>query len=145
MQEALVVRRESHIPAPPAAVFAFLTDPGGFRWPKAHDQFGYGRSAGVHPQLPARTQPPGRLHPTDTFIQTWHCRCVQLSPRPILPAALVGRMQPCNQIQGLHRLNTRSAQFGLDSTFAWPSRQPRSSPAAGNRRGTHALLAKSIS
>jgi uncharacterized protein YndB with AHSA1/START domain len=27
MQEALVVRRESHIPAPPAAVFAFLTDP----------------------------------------------------------------------------------------------------------------------
>ena len=27
MQEALVVRRETHIPAPPAAVFAFLTDP----------------------------------------------------------------------------------------------------------------------
>jgi uncharacterized protein YndB with AHSA1/START domain len=26
MQEALVVRRERHIPAPPAAVFAFLTD-----------------------------------------------------------------------------------------------------------------------
>jgi uncharacterized protein YndB with AHSA1/START domain len=26
MQEALVVRREAHIPAPPAAVFAFLTD-----------------------------------------------------------------------------------------------------------------------
>src|ERR1700710_276292 len=27
MQEALVVRRETHIPAPPAAVFALLTDP----------------------------------------------------------------------------------------------------------------------
>ena len=27
MQEALVVRRETHISAPPAAVFAFLTDP----------------------------------------------------------------------------------------------------------------------
>jgi uncharacterized protein YndB with AHSA1/START domain len=27
MQEALVVRRETHIAAPPAAVFAFLTDP----------------------------------------------------------------------------------------------------------------------
>src|SRR5579872_3352351 len=27
MQEALVVRREAHIPAPPAAVFALLTDP----------------------------------------------------------------------------------------------------------------------
>src|ERR1700750_3405401 len=27
MQESLVVRRETHIPAPPAAVFAFLTDP----------------------------------------------------------------------------------------------------------------------
>ena len=27
MQEALVVRRETHVPAPPATVFAFLTDP----------------------------------------------------------------------------------------------------------------------
>jgi len=27
MREALVVRREAHIPAPPAAVFALLTDP----------------------------------------------------------------------------------------------------------------------
>src|SRR5262249_33088978 len=27
MQEALVVRRETHIPAPPAVVFAFVTDP----------------------------------------------------------------------------------------------------------------------
>src|ERR1700758_5176822 len=27
MQESLVVRRETHIPAPPSAVFAFLTDP----------------------------------------------------------------------------------------------------------------------
>ena len=27
MQEALVVRRETHISAPPSAVFAFLTDP----------------------------------------------------------------------------------------------------------------------
>src|ERR1700739_2015199 len=27
MQEALVIRRETHIPAPPAAVFALLTDP----------------------------------------------------------------------------------------------------------------------
>ena len=27
MREALVVRRETHIPAPPAAVFALLTDP----------------------------------------------------------------------------------------------------------------------
>src|SRR5580692_9306354 len=27
MQEALVVRREQHVPAPPAAVFALLTDP----------------------------------------------------------------------------------------------------------------------
>ena len=27
MQETLVVRRETHVPAPPATVFAFLTDP----------------------------------------------------------------------------------------------------------------------
>jgi len=27
MQESLIVRREQHIPAPPAAVFALLTDP----------------------------------------------------------------------------------------------------------------------
>jgi len=27
MQETLVVRREQHVPAPPAVVFAFLTDP----------------------------------------------------------------------------------------------------------------------
>ena len=27
MEEALVVRRETHIPAPPAAVFALMTDP----------------------------------------------------------------------------------------------------------------------
>src|ERR1700757_518446 len=27
MQETLVVRREQHVPAPPAAVFALLTDP----------------------------------------------------------------------------------------------------------------------
>ena len=27
MAEALIVRRETHIPAPPATVFAFLTDP----------------------------------------------------------------------------------------------------------------------
>lgn len=27
MQDALVVRRETHLPAPPAAVFALLTDP----------------------------------------------------------------------------------------------------------------------
>src|SRR5205085_7298385 len=27
MREALVVRRETHVPAPPAAVFALLTDP----------------------------------------------------------------------------------------------------------------------
>jgi hypothetical protein len=27
MQEALIVRREQHVPAPPAAVFALLTDP----------------------------------------------------------------------------------------------------------------------
>ena len=27
MQEALVVRRETHIPAPSAVVFALLTDP----------------------------------------------------------------------------------------------------------------------
>ena len=27
MEEVLIVRRETHIPAPPAAVFALLTDP----------------------------------------------------------------------------------------------------------------------
>jgi uncharacterized protein YndB with AHSA1/START domain len=27
MQEALIVRRETHIPAPPAPVFALLNDP----------------------------------------------------------------------------------------------------------------------
>jgi hypothetical protein len=27
MQDAIVLRRETHIPAPPAAVFALLTDP----------------------------------------------------------------------------------------------------------------------
>src|SRR5579862_3447220 len=33
MPEALVVRRETHIPAPPAAIFTLLTDPGQIlRW-----------------------------------------------------------------------------------------------------------------
>ena len=27
MQDTLVVRRETHVPAPPAAVFALMTDP----------------------------------------------------------------------------------------------------------------------
>jgi uncharacterized protein YndB with AHSA1/START domain len=44
MQEALVVRRETHIPAPPAAVFALLTDPDKIiRW--------MGTQAQVEPQL----------------------------------------------------------------------------------------------
>lgn len=32
MQDALVVRREVHLPAPPAAVFALLTDPEKILW-----------------------------------------------------------------------------------------------------------------
>src|ERR1700756_2098192 len=44
MQQALVVSRETHIPAPPAAVFAFLTDPEKIlRW--------MGTEAQVEPQL----------------------------------------------------------------------------------------------
>jgi uncharacterized protein YndB with AHSA1/START domain len=44
MQEALVVRREAYIPAPPAAVFALLTDPEKIiRW--------MGTQAQVEPQL----------------------------------------------------------------------------------------------
>ena len=40
MQEALVVRRETHIPAPPAAVFALLTDPEKIlRWMGTEAQF----------------------------------------------------------------------------------------------------------
>src|SRR6266542_5961758 len=47
MQEALVVRRETHIPAPPAAVFALLTDPEKIlRW--------MGTEAQVEPQPGAR-------------------------------------------------------------------------------------------
>src|SRR5512142_991586 len=43
VQESLVVRRETHIPAPPAAVFALLTDPGKIlRW--------MGTEAQVEPQ-----------------------------------------------------------------------------------------------
>ena len=43
MQEALVVRREQHVPAPPAVVFAFLTDPEKIlRW--------MGTEANVEPQ-----------------------------------------------------------------------------------------------
>ncbi len=44
MQESLVVRREAHIPAPPATVFAFLTDPEKIlRW--------MGTEATLEPQL----------------------------------------------------------------------------------------------
>ena len=40
MQEALVVRRETHIPAPPAAAFALLTDPEKIlRWMGTEAQF----------------------------------------------------------------------------------------------------------
>ncbi|MGH8144653.1 MAG: SRPBCC family protein [Steroidobacteraceae bacterium] len=39
MQEVLIVRRETHIPAPPAAVFALLTDPEKIlRWMGTHAQ-----------------------------------------------------------------------------------------------------------
>jgi uncharacterized protein YndB with AHSA1/START domain len=44
MQETLVVQREAHIPAPPAAVFALLTDPQKIlRW--------MGTDAQIEPQL----------------------------------------------------------------------------------------------
>ena len=69
MQEALVVRRETHIPAPPAAVFALLTDPEKIlRWMGTEAR---GRAAARralsrqrHRRAPARAAPSAR----------W-CRC----------------------------------------------------------------------
>ena len=51
MQEALIVHRETHIPAPPATVFALLTDPDKIlswwkRWPTANIGIATGAGAG---------------------------------------------------------------------------------------------------
>ena len=69
MQEALVVRRETHIPAPPAAVFALLTDPEKIlRW--------MGTEAQVEPQ-------PGGL-----------CRRSALHIEEIVSTSLSGSTEP---------------------------------------------------
>jgi hypothetical protein len=61
MQEALVVRREAHIPAPPAAVFAFLTDPDKIlRWMGTEAQV-EPRSGGItSPELVSPAAPSAR-------------------------------------------------------------------------------------
>src|SRR3546814_14063944 len=67
MQEALVVRRETHIPAPPAAVFALLTDPDKIlRW--------MGTEAQVEPQ-------PGGLY----LVNVTGARVARGSFREVVP------------------------------------------------------------
>ena len=67
MQEALVVRRETHIAAPPAAVFALLTDPEKIlRW--------MGTEAQVEPK-------PGGLY----LVNVTGARCARGSFREVVP------------------------------------------------------------
>ncbi len=66
-QEALIVRRETHVPAPPAAVFALLTDPEKIlRW--------MGTQANVEPQ-------PGGIY----FVNVTGTRCARGSFREVVP------------------------------------------------------------
>ena len=70
MPEALVVRRETHIPAPPAAVFALLTDPEKIlRW--------MGTEAQVEPRL-------GGLY----LVNVTGARVARGSFREVVPANL---------------------------------------------------------
>ena len=84
MQEALVVRRETHIPAPPSAVFAFLTDPEKIlRW--------MGTEAETEPQ-------PGGLYLVNVtgarFARGW--RCERLAHRaPRTPNNRYSPVRPC--------------------------------------------------
>ena len=67
MQESLVVRRETHIPAPPAAVFALLTDPEKIlRW--------MGTEANIEPL-------PGGIY----FVNVTGARCARGSFREVVP------------------------------------------------------------
>ncbi len=67
MQESLVVRREVHIAAPPAAVFALLTDPEKIlRW--------MGTEANIEPH-------PGGLY----FVNVTGVRCARGSFREVVP------------------------------------------------------------
>jgi uncharacterized protein YndB with AHSA1/START domain len=67
MQESLVVRRETHIPAPPAAVFAFLTDPDKIlRW------------MGTEAQIDAH---PGGLY----LVNVTGARCARGTFREVVP------------------------------------------------------------
>jgi uncharacterized protein YndB with AHSA1/START domain len=67
MEEALVVRRETHIPAPPAAVFSLLTDPEKIlRW--------MGTEAQLEPQ-------PGGLY----LVNVTGTRCARGSFREVVP------------------------------------------------------------
>ena len=67
MQESLVVRREMHIPAPPAAVFALLTDPDKIlRW------------MGTEAQIDAQ---PGGLY----LVNVTGARCARGSFREVVP------------------------------------------------------------
>jgi uncharacterized protein YndB with AHSA1/START domain len=67
MQEALIVRREQRIPAPPAAVFALLTDPEKIlRW--------MGTEAQVEPK-------PGGLY----LVNVTGARCARGSFREVVP------------------------------------------------------------
>ncbi|HTV45068.1 MAG TPA: SRPBCC family protein [Stellaceae bacterium] len=67
MQQALVVHRETHIPAPPAAVFALLTDPEKIlRW--------MGTEAQIEPQ-------PGGLY----LVNVTGARCARGSFQEVVP------------------------------------------------------------
>jgi uncharacterized protein YndB with AHSA1/START domain len=67
MQEALIVRRETHIPAPPAAVFALLTDPDKIlRW------------MGTEAQIDAQ---PGGLY----LVNVTGARCARGTFREVVP------------------------------------------------------------
>ena len=67
MQDTLVVRRETHIPAPPAAVFALLTDPDRIlRW--------MGTEAEIDPR-------PGGLY----LVNVTGARCARGTFREVVP------------------------------------------------------------
>ena len=89
MEETLVVRREQHVPAPPAVVFAFLTDPEKIlRW--------MGTEANVEPH-------PGGLY----LVNVTGARFTRGSFREVVP---VHRLAYSFVWDGLERICARSSR-----------------------------------
>jgi hypothetical protein len=89
MSDALIVRREQHIPAPPAAVFALLTDPEKIlRW--------MGTEAQVDPQ-------PGGLYLVNVTGARRAARSARWCRYTVWPTVSAGR-QRCRVEPGRDRL-----------------------------------------